>query len=184
MKWRFAGIFLLSFALLLVLWWAADVATLFRSVVLTIARAISPLVNGWWIDVKPNDAIFRSGSRKLHLLVQLPQLSMGMVPFLALVAATPGIGLKRATIAAAVGSALYVLIDVGVVLAYPFIIDQPNVFKDTLGVFSGLVAFVVAPLGLWFVMTYPELRALWQLVPPAPQPAKQQKEKQQKAKKR
>jgi hypothetical protein len=32
-----------------------------------------------------------------------------------------------------------------------------------MGVFSGLVAFVVAPLALWFVLTYPVLRPLWQL---------------------
>jgi hypothetical protein len=81
------------------------------------------------------------------------------------VVATPGLGLKRTVIALAAGSALYFLIHVAVVLSYPLIMDRPNIFKDTLGVFSGLVAFVVAPLGLWFVLTYPALRALWQLMP-------------------
>jgi hypothetical protein len=32
-----------------------------------------------------------------------------------------------------------------------------------MGVFTGLMAFVVAPLGLWFVLTYSALRPLWQL---------------------
>jgi hypothetical protein len=30
-------------------------------------------------------------------------------------------------------------------------------------VFTGLLAFVVAPLGLWFIMTYSALRQLWHL---------------------
>jgi hypothetical protein len=167
MKWRFAGVFLLAFALLLVAWWAIDFARWYRVAVLSTAQFLSPIVNGWWLDFDQpgaaGDAIFRSGERKLHLLIQLSSLSMGVVPFLALVLATPGLGLRRASVAAVVGSVLYLLIDVAVVLAYPFIIDRPNVLKDTLGVFSGLVAFVVAPLGLWFVLTYPALQALWGL---------------------
>ena len=49
---------------------------------------------------------------------------------------------------------------------YEFELVHP-VSKDTLGVFSGLVAFVVGPLGLWFILTYPALRSVWQLGPQA-----------------
>ena len=99
------------------------------------------------------------------MLLQLPALSMGLVPFVSLVLATPGQGVKRAALNVVLGSGLYFLVHVIVLLAYPLIMDRPNAVKDTLGVFTGLMAFVVAPLGLWFVLTYPALRSLWQLSP-------------------
>jgi hypothetical protein len=174
MKWRFAGIFLLSFAALLIVWWAIDFANLYRRMVLGGAQAVSPVVNGWWLEFEPGatgKAFFRSGPRKLQLLLQMPSLSMGMVPFLSLVLATPGLGPRRLATAVPLGIGLFWLSNVLVVLAYPFIVDRPNAAKETLGVFSGLVAFVVAPLGLWFVLTYPALRPIWQLTRPAELPA-------------
>lgn len=172
MKWRFAGTFLVMFAVLLVVWWRFDVATRYRSAALATAQLVSPVVNGWWLDYdRPdlvNDVTFRRGDSELPMLLQLPALSMGLMPFLSLVLATPGLGWKRATVTAIGGAVLYFLVHVLVVLAYPLIMDRPNVVKDTLGVFSGLVAFVVAPLGLWFVLTYPALRSIWQLGPKGP----------------
>lgn len=172
MKWRFAAKFLLTFAVLLVVWWRGDVATRYRSAALATAQLVSPVVNGWWLDYdRPglvDPVTFRRGDRELAMLLQLPALSMGLMPFLSLVVATPGLGWKRTTLTALGGAVLYFFVHVVVVLAYPLIMDHPNVIKDTLGVFSGLVAFVVAPLGLWFVLTYPALRSIWQL---GPQPA-------------
>lgn len=172
MKWRFAGKFLLMFAVLIAVWWRLDVATRYRGAALATAQLVSPVVNGWWLDYdrpgRSDDAAFRRGDRELPMLLQLPALSMGLMPFLSLVVATPGLGWKRAAVTAIVGAVLYFLVDVLIVLAYPPIMDHPNVVKDTLGVFSGLVAFVVAPLGLWFVLTYPALRSLWQLGPQGP----------------
>lgn len=167
MKWRFAAKFLVSFALLLVVWWWVDFANLYRLGVLRTVQGLSPMVTGWWLEVdQPNplgDAVFRLGSQQLAMLLQLPALSMGLVPLISLVLATPGLGAKSAAIRAAAGAALYLLLDVAVILAYPLIMDRPNVVKDTLGVFTGLLAFVVAPLGLWFIVTYSALRPLWQL---------------------
>ena len=167
MKWRFAGKFLLSFAVLMVLWARVDFGDYYRGAVLAVVQFLSPLVNGWQLEHdRPGDIadiVFHSGSSALPMLLQLPALSMGLVPFLSLVVATPGQGGKRLTINVALGSVLYFLVHVIVVLAYPLIMDRPNAVKDTLGVFTGLMAFVVAPLGLWFVLTYPALRSLWQL---------------------
>ncbi len=169
MKWRFAGTFLLAFALLLVLWWAIDFAKAYRTAVLSTVQLVSPVVNGWWLDYdrpsRVGDVVFRLGDRKLAMLLQMPALSMGLVPLLSLILATPGQTASRAALRAAAGAVLYFLLDVVVVLAYPLIMDRPNVVKDTLGVFSGLMVFVVAPLGLWFVLTYPALRAVWRLTP-------------------
>jgi hypothetical protein len=169
MKWRFAGKFLISFAILMVLWAQSDFGTLYRSAALAVVGFLSPLVNGWQLEYDQPGAIaavlFRSGRSELPMLLQLPALSMGLVPFVSLILATPGQGAKRTAINVVLGSCLYFLVHVIVVLAYPLIMDRPNTVKDTLGVFTGLMAFVVAPLGLWFVLTYPALRSLWQLGP-------------------
>lgn len=167
MKWRFAGKFLLSFAVLIVLWARIDFGTYYRSAALAVVQFFSPLVNGWQLEHdQPGavaDIVFRSGNSELPMLLQLPALSMGLVPFVSLVVATPGQGAKRMAVNVALGSVLYFLIHVIVILAYPLIMDRPNTIKDTLGVFTGLMAFVVAPLGLWFVLTYAALRSLWKL---------------------
>jgi hypothetical protein len=167
MKWRFAIKFLIAFAVLLVLWSWINFAHLYRNAVLIVVQEVSPMVNGWWLEFdKPNpvgNVVFRFGNRELAMLVQLPALSMGLVPLLSLIVATPGLRVRQLALRGLIGAVFYFLIDVGVVLAYPLIMDQPNVFKDTMGVFTGLLAFVVAPLGLWFVLTYSALRPLWQL---------------------
>lgn len=172
MKRRFAGVFLLSFTILLGVWWVTDAAQRYRTAVLVTTHALSPIVNGWALDYdRPglvDTIVYRSGDLQLPMLLQLTALSMGLMPFLSLVMATPGLGITRRAGVAVAGSVLYFLIDVAVVLAYPFLMDRPNPVKDTLGVFTALVAFGVAPLGLWFALTYPTLRSVWQLAPPAP----------------
>ena len=169
MKWRFAGIFLLTFAVLLVLWWAGDVAQRYRAAALAVAQLVSPIVNGWWLDYDQpgmvDPVVFRSGDRTLPMLLQLPSLSMALMPLLSLIVATPRLGWKRRVITVGLGAVLFFLIHVLIVLVYPMIMDRPNVLKDTLGVFSGLIAFVVGPLGLWFALTYSALRSVWNLTP-------------------
>ena len=168
-KWRFAAKFLLSFTVLLVLWSAIDFAHLYRNAVLTIVQWLSPVVSGWWLEYdQPNpvgDVVFGFGDRRLAMLLQLPALSMGVVPLMSLIVATPGLRVWQALVRSVLGALCYFLLDVLVVLAYPFIMDHPNMFKDTLGVFTGLLAFVVAPLAIWFVLTYSALRPLRQLTP-------------------
>lgn len=167
MKWRFAAKFLLSFAVLMVLWAQVDFGVRYRSAAIAVVQVLSPLVNGWQLEHdRPGasaDIVFRAGSSELPMLLQLPALSMGLVPFVSLIVATPGQSMRRIAVNALLGSVLYFAIHVIVILAYPFIMVHPNAVKDTLGVFTGLMAFVVAPLGLWFVLTYPALRSLWQI---------------------
>ncbi|HVO22396.1 MAG TPA: hypothetical protein VMW56_02070 [Candidatus Margulisiibacteriota bacterium] len=179
MKWRFAAKFLLSFAALMVLWARIDFGSYYRSAALAVVQFFSPLVNGWQLEHdRPGavaDIVFRSGTSELPMLLQLPALSMGLVPFVSLVVATPGQSAKRMALNVALGSVLYFLIHVLVILAYPLIMDRPSAVKDTLGVFTGLLAFVVAPLGLWFVLTYSALRSLWQLGQEEPEPRRVRK---------
>jgi hypothetical protein len=167
MKWRFAAKFLVSFAVLMVLWGRTDFGDHYRTAALAVVQFFSPFVNGWQLEHdQPGaiaDIVFRSGNSELPMLLQLPALSMGLVPFVSLIVATPGQRVRRIVTNVVLGCVLYFLIHVIVVLAYPAIMDRPNKVKDTLGVFTGLMAFVVAPLGLWFVLTYPALRSLWQI---------------------
>lgn len=165
MKWRFALKFLLTFAVLVPLWWSTNFGDLYERLVVAVASVLSPLINGWLLAYGPDGGpVFSRGGEHLDLLVQLPALSMGLMPLTSLIVATPNQSVQRMALAILIGAALYVLVDVGIVLAYPFILDHPNSFKDTLGVFSGLVGFVVAPLGIWFVVTYRSLQPVWQLV--------------------
>jgi len=167
MKWRFALKFLVSFAIMMVLWARLDFGDHYRSAAITVVQTLSPWVSGWRLEHdQPGaiaDIVFRSGDSELPMLLQLPALSMGLVPFLSLVVATPRQGAKRMVVNVVLGGIFYFLIHVVVVLVYPVIMDRPNAIKDTLGVFTGLMAFVVAPLGLWFVLTYPALQSLWQI---------------------
>ena len=167
MKWRFAVKFLVTFGLLVMVWWATDFAQLYRKAALATVQVLSPVVNGWWLDYDQpgftDPVVYLSGSRQLPMLLQLPALSIALMPFISLVAATPGLGWKRAVGTAVLGSVLCFAIHVSAILVYPLVLDRPNVIKDTIGAFSGLVAFVLAPIGLWFVLTYRALRSVWQL---------------------
>jgi len=167
MKWRFAVKFLVAFAVLTVLWAGSDFGSCYRTAVLAVVQFLSPAVNGWMLEHDQPEAIadivFRSGTRALPMQLQLPALAMGLLPFVSLVVATPGQSVRRTAASVAVGSVLYFASNVIFVLVYPLIMDRPNAIKDTLGVFSGLIVIVMQPLGLWFVLTYPTLRALWQL---------------------
>jgi hypothetical protein len=143
-----------------------------------VVQLISPIVSGWFLhfdDPAVAGTVFRRGRQYLPMALQLPALSMGMMPLVSLIVATPGQTIKRAAGAALLGCLLYFLVDVVVVSIYPLFMDQRmggapqtliDVVKDTVGVFSGLLAFVVAPLAIWFVVTYPALRSVWQLTPP------------------
>lgn len=180
MKWRFAGVFLTVFAVLTVLWWAVDFGEVYRRAILAVVQAVSPVLGGWFLEYdRPGlaaPAVFRRGAETLPMALQLPTLSMGLMPLLSLIAATPGQSWRQLLLAALGGSLLYFAVDVAVVASYPLFMDQRmgaapqtllDVIKDTVGVFSGMLAFVVAPLAIWFVVTYPVLRPLWQLTLPA-----------------
>ncbi len=169
MKGRFALLFLGSFAVMVGVWHAVDVAGAYRNAVLACAAVVSPYLNGWFLEYGPNKEVFRHAGIEMPLQIQLTALSMALMPLVALIVATPGLRPRRMLIATSLGVLGFFLIHVVIVLLYPVIMNDPNTLKDTLGVFSGLVAFVVGPLGLWFAVTYPELSSLWQLqMPPAP----------------
>jgi len=183
MKWRFAGTFLATFAVLTLIWAVTDFGDIYRVIVLTLAQAVSPLLHGWFLEFDTPTlraaAAFKRGTESLPMPLRLGDISMGLMPLVSLIVATPGQTWRRAAIASVIGCLLFCFIDAFVVAIFPLFMDQRlggapqtmlDTVKDTVGVFSGLVAFVLAPLGIWFVLTYPALRSLWQLSELQPSP--------------
>lgn len=163
MKLRFALKFLATFTLVIPLWWAVDAGALYRSAMLAVAGWVSPLF-GWWLQVGADGVPeFRRAGVTLPFYLDLATIAMGLMPLWSLIVATPFQSARRIAACLPAAVVLYFLVDLAVVLTYPFILDRPNFAKDTLGVFSGLIAFVVAPLGVWFLLTYPALNRIWQL---------------------
>lgn len=165
MKWRFAAKFLLTFAGLIPLWWALSLGEWYRDAIHLAVGWASPLVTGWWLDTGDvatgGRAVFRRSGAEVPLLLNLPAIAMSLMPLTSLLAATPAQSLRLLALRLPIAVGACLLLHSAVVLVFPWIVHEPNAIKDTLGVFTGLLAFVVAPLGVWFTLTYPTMRALW-----------------------
>lgn len=170
MRWRFAVKFLATFAAVIPLWWALSLGELYRDAVHLIVGWTSPLLTGWWLDAgavsSGGHALFRRGADEVPLLLNLPAIAMSLMPLTSLLVATPGQSLRLLAVRLPLAVGLCLAIHAAVVLAFPWIVHEPNPVKDTVGVFSGLLAFVVAPLGVWFGLTYPTMRGLWGIEAP------------------
>jgi hypothetical protein len=159
--------FLASFALLIAVGAALSAPTHYARALTAVARVTSPSLNGWWLEERPAASgpklWFRAGTAELRLLLSLESLSLGILPFLALLTATPGVDLRRWLLAALTGIAAFFLLDLVVVLLYPILVSRPNAVTDITGTFLGLLTFVGAPIILWFALTYDRLRSVWRL---------------------
>jgi hypothetical protein len=159
--------FLAAFALLIALGAALGASTYYARALTAAARVTSPVVNGWWLEERPattgSKLWFRAGPAELRLLLSLESLSLGILPFLALLSATPGLSVRRWLLAALIGIAGFFLLDLIVVLLYPLLVTRPNAVTDITGTFLGLLTFVGAPIILWFALTFERLRSVWRL---------------------
>lgn len=166
---RFVGRFLLLFALLVTLGGLSGAPRGYATALRLAATAASPLVNGWNLEQRAPAADgrqqlwFRRGNAQLRLELGLAQLALGLLPLLALLGATPGLGLGALARAALLGSAALFLLDLGVVLLYPWLVAHPGALTDLVGTFLGLLTFVGAPVILWFALTFHQLRPVWRL---------------------
>lgn len=166
-KPRFVGVFLLVFAVLISFGAAISGPRYYARALAGAARLTSPAFTGWWLEERatPTGSTlwFRAGASELKLLLSLESLSLGLIPFLALLTATPGLTFKRWLSAALVGCGIFFLLDLLVVLLYPLLVSRPNAITDIAGTFLGLLTFVGAPIILWFALTYDRLRGVWRL---------------------
>lgn len=175
-KGAFVLRFLAVFALVIVVGWAVNGSRYYAQALEAAARITSPVVTGWWLEERATPTgptlwfRFRSAPApeaekpiELKLLLSLESLSLGLLPFLALLSATPRIDLRRWLTSALLGSATFFLLDLIVVLLYPLLVSRPNALTDITGTFLGLLTFVGAPIILWFALTFDQLRGVWKL---------------------
>ena len=164
----FVARFLLIFAVLATLGWLTRAPHAY-AILLRVAGSVTcPLVNGWTLEDRTQpggrqEIFFRRGNDELRLALGLDQLALGLLPLLALLGATPGLGAHRLASRAAIGVAALFALDLLIVLAYPWLVGSPNALTDIVGTFLGLLTFVGGPVILWFVLTYEQLRGVWQL---------------------
>ena len=175
---RFVARFLAVFALLLVAGWLTDAPKHYAALLRGSASIASPLANGWSLEARNPTATgrqelwFRRGSDQLRLAISLETLALGLLPLLALLAATPRLGLRRFLSRGALGCAGMFGLDLLVLLLYPLLVGASDpqhahsvarATADIVGTFLGLLTFVGGPVILWFVLTLPQLRTTWRL---------------------
>lgn len=164
----FVARFLLLFGALAALGYGSDAPRAYATALRLAGSATSPLVNGWTLEDRSTgrgqqEIFFRRGNDQLRLALGLPQLALGLLPLLALLGATPGLGVRDLAARAAIGVAAIFALDLLVLLVYPWLVGHPNAFTDIAGTFLGLLTFVGGPVILWFALTYEQLRGVWRL---------------------
>jgi hypothetical protein len=158
-KVRFLGTFLVVFAALLVAWRALDASRWYTSALLVSAGVIGPLLHGWVLETTgPAGPVWVHGSNQVRAAIQFDALAIGIVPVLALLAATPGLRLRRRVVVMFVGAALCFVIDALIVALFPLLVFYKNPFTDVIGTFLGLIAFVGAPVIIWGALAFRELQ--------------------------
>jgi hypothetical protein len=164
----FVARFLAVFALLIVAGWWSHAPAGYAGALRIAAAVTSPLVNGWSLEERQRVADrqeiwFRRGNDQLRLGLSLDALALGLLPLLSLLGATPGLAAASLAARAAIGVAGLFVLDLLVLLLYPYLVGSPNAFTDIVGTFLGLLTFVGGPVILWFVLTFRALRQVWRL---------------------
>lgn len=160
-KARFLGTFLLSFALLLVLWKASGATRWYSDALLRGAAWVGPALHGWVLQFDPpGQPVWLRGNDRVRAALQFDALGIALVPALALFAATPGLRVRRRVGLMLCGAVLCFMVDVLIVALFPLLVFYKNAFTDILGTFLGLIAFVGAPVMIWFGLTFQELQQM------------------------
>ncbi len=159
-KLGFLARFLLFFALLLVVWNLTSAGDAYNAALLEVAALLGPAITGWILEPVVEGGFPRwvHESTGIDLQIQFDALAVGMVPLLALIAATPGPTWRRRVGLAALGAALFFAIDVAIVIVFPLLLHYDNAATDIGGTFLGMIGFVGAPVILWFALTFPYVR--------------------------
>lgn len=160
-KGRFLCAFLAAFALLLVLWGWVDASRWYTRALLAGAGMLGPSLHGWVLEAPPHGQelpVWVHGDNRVRLALQFDALTVGVVPALALLLATPGLRIRRRALLLGVAATLCFGIDTMIVALFPVLVFHKNPLTDVVGTFLGLIAFVGAPVIIWFVLAFPQLR--------------------------
>ena len=162
-KVRFLLSCLLVFGALLVVWKLTQASRWYTDGMLALAGVIGPTLHGWVLEPNPEGEgppTWARGTKRVDLTIQFDALAVGLVPLLALLAATPGLGVRRRAVLMVIGAALNCFVD-GLILAlFPLLVFYKNAFTDVIGTFLGLIAFVGAPVIIWFTLTFHQLQQM------------------------
>jgi hypothetical protein len=161
-KWRFLGLFLIAFAAMLAAWRAADASRFYTGGLLRLAGVVGPMLHGWILEdgaAAHGKPTWVHGGDSVEAALQFDALAIGVVPVLALLAATPGVRWRRRFGLMVAGGLLCFTVDTLVVALFPLLVFYKNAFTDVTGTFLGLIAFVGAPVIIWFALTFRELQA-------------------------
>ncbi len=160
-KVRFLATFLVLFAILLVLWSRFEASRWYTTALLGCAGIVGPTLHGWVLEANADGGpVWVHGNNSVRAAIQFDALAVGIVPVLALLGATPGLGLRRRGLLMCVGSALCFLVDALIVALFPLLVFYKNPFTDVIGTFLGLIAFVGAPVIIWGTLTFRQLQEL------------------------
>ncbi|MFQ5666559.1 MAG: hypothetical protein ACE5I7_09025 [Candidatus Binatia bacterium] len=160
-KLRFLSTFLLVFALLLVVWNRTGSSRWYTRGFLAVAAVMGPSMHGWVMERHPGGhraPVWVRGDKRVRTAIQFDALSIAVLPALALLAATPGLGVRRRARLMLLAAALCFLIDSIIVALFPLLVFYKNPFTDVIGTFLGVVAFVGAPVLVWGVLTFRDLQ--------------------------
>ena len=160
-KVRFLATFLVIFAALLILWSKLEASRWYTDAVLACAGVLGPTLHGWVLEANADGGpVWVHGNSSVRAAIQFDALAVGIVPVLALLAATPALSLRRRSFLMCVGAALCFLVDSLIVALFPLLVFYKNPFTDVIGTFLGLIAFVGAPVIIWGVLTFRQLQEL------------------------
>lgn len=170
MKARFLLRFLAVFAVLVPIGATTGTPRLYATALEVATAALAPAINGWSLERTPTPTRsglrFRRGSESLPLQLSLEALALGLAPLFSLIGATPAMPARRRARALVLGAGGLFALHLLVLLAYPWMVRNPNACKDIAGTYLGLLTFVGGPVILWFVLTYDSLAQVWRLRAP------------------
>lgn len=160
-KLRFVGLFLAVFASFLVVWKVTGAGHWYTEGVLALAGMIGPMLHGWVLEAAAGGRgvpTWVYGSNRVQASIQFDAMAVNLVPLVALLAVTPGLRLRRRGAIVLIGAMLYFLVDTLVVALFPLLVFYKNAFTDVIGTFLGLIAFVGAPVIIWFALAFRQLQ--------------------------
>jgi len=169
-KLKFVARFLAVFALLICVARLTDAPRGYAFLLKRCTAAASPAVSGWWLESGPEatgpELWFRKGAAKIRVQLSPEALSLGLLPLLSLLGATPRMSRARLAASALGGALALFALDLAVLLIYPLLVLSPSAATDIAGTFLGLLVFVGAPVILWFALTFDRLGDVWRLDEP------------------
>ena len=168
-KGRFLGLFLCAFAAFLIVWRVSDAARYYTDGLLRFAGLVGPMLHGWILEIPEGGhgrPAWVHGGDSVEAAIQFDALSIGVVPVLALLAATPGLRWRRRLGLMGAGGLLCFAVDTLIVALFPLLVFYKNAFTDVVGTFLGLIAFVGAPVIIWFALAFRELQGWLPLLRP------------------